>query len=100
MVSFARRAGRRSLFLLHFYRAAEVCHRSCRSAMGRAARREFETARKRTPGRSLLLLDLARACRAMGDSAAAASAYRQVAANWKRANSTIAAAREARAAAK
>ena len=64
------------------------------------ARREFELALKRTPGRSLVLLDLARACRAAGDSAAAANAYRQLAANWRHADSTIAAVREARAGAK
>jgi tetratricopeptide (TPR) repeat protein len=61
------------------------------------ARREFELALKRTPGRSLTLLDLARACRAAGDNAAAATAYRQLASNWKNADSTIAAIREARA---
>jgi tetratricopeptide (TPR) repeat protein len=66
----------------------------------RDARREFEIALKRTPGRSLVLLDLARACRAAGDNAAAATAYRQLAANWKDADSTIAAVREARAGAK
>jgi tetratricopeptide (TPR) repeat protein len=61
------------------------------------ARREFELALKRTPGRSLALLDLARACRAAGDSAAARNAYRQLATNWKHADSTVAAVREARA---
>ena len=66
----------------------------------RDARREFEIALKRTPGRSLVLLDLARACRAAGDNAAAANAYRQLAANWKDADSTIAAVREARGGAK
>ena len=64
------------------------------------ARREFELALKRTPGRSLTLLDLARACRAAGDNAAATSAYRQLAANWRNADSTIAAVREARAGAR
>jgi tetratricopeptide (TPR) repeat protein len=64
------------------------------------ARREFELALKRTPGRSLTLLDLARACRAAGDSAAATSAYRQLVANWRNADSTIAAVREARAGAR
>jgi tetratricopeptide (TPR) repeat protein len=63
----------------------------------RDARREFEIALRRTPGRSLALLDLARACRAAGDSAAARNAYRQLAANWKHADSTVAAVREARA---
>jgi tetratricopeptide (TPR) repeat protein len=66
----------------------------------REARGEFEIALRRTPGRSLVLLDLARACRAMGDAAAAASAYRRLAANWKNADSTIAAVREVRAGAK
>ena len=64
------------------------------------ARREFEIALKRTPGRSLVLLDLARACRAAGDRVAAANAYRQLAANWKRADPTLAALAEVRAAAK
>ena len=63
----------------------------------RDARREFEIALKRTPGRSLTLLDLARACRAAGDSVAGRNAYRQLAANWKHADSTVAAVREARA---
>ena len=61
------------------------------------ARRELEIALERTPGRALVLLDLARACRAAGDGAAATRAYRQLAANWKNADSTIAAVREARA---
>jgi tetratricopeptide (TPR) repeat protein len=71
-------------------------------AMGQAAeaRHEFELALKRTPGRSLTLLDLARACRAAGDSAAATSAYRQLVANWRNADFTIAAVREARAGAR
>ncbi len=64
------------------------------------ARHEFELALKRTPGRSLTLLDLARACRAAGDGAAATSAYRQLVANWRNADSTIAAVREARAGAR
>src|SRR5205807_7358769 len=61
------------------------------------ARHEFELALKRTPGRSVTLLDLARACRASGDSAAATSAYRQLATTWRNADSTIAAVREVRA---
>jgi hypothetical protein len=64
------------------------------------ARREFEIALTRTPGRSLVLLNLARACRATNDKAAAANAYLRLAANWKNADSTIAAVREARAGAK
>ncbi len=67
------------------------------AARPRDARREFEIALKRTPGRSLTLLDLARACRAAGDSAAARNAYRQLATNWKHADSTVAAVREVRA---
>jgi hypothetical protein len=55
---------------------------------------------ERTPGRSLTLLDLARACRAMGDNAAAANAYRRLAANWSHADSTISALGEVRAGAK
>jgi len=66
----------------------------------REARHELEIALKRTPGRSLVLLDLARACRAMGDSAAATTAYRQLAANWKNADASIAAVTEARAGAR
>ena len=42
------------------------------------ARHEFELALKRTPGRSLTFLDLARACRAAGDNAAATAVYRQL----------------------
>ena len=64
------------------------------------ARHEFELTLKRTPGRSLTLLDLARACRAAGDSAGATAAYRQLVANWRNADSTIAAVREARAGAR
>jgi tetratricopeptide (TPR) repeat protein len=66
------------------------------SGQASEARREFELALKRTPGRSLTLLDLARACRAAGDSTAATSAYRKLAANWHSADSTIASAREVR----
>jgi Flp pilus assembly protein TadD len=64
------------------------------------ARHEFELALKRTPGRSLTLLDLAHACRAAGDSAAATAAYRLLATNWRHADSTIAALREVRAGAR
>jgi predicted Zn-dependent protease len=64
------------------------------------ARLEFELMLKRTPGRSLTLLGLARACRAAGDSAGATAAYRQLVANWRNADSTIAAVREARAGAR
>ena len=66
----------------------------------REARRELEIALKRTPGRSLVLLNLARACRAMGDAAAAKGAYGQLAENWKHADATIDAVREARAGAR
>jgi predicted Zn-dependent protease len=64
------------------------------------ARHEFELALKRTPGRSLTLLDLAHACRAAGDNAAATAAYRLLATNWRNADSTIAALREVRAGAR
>ena len=57
-------------------------------SLGRAveARHEFELALARTPGRSLTLMDLSRACRAAGDSVAASAAYRQLMANWHRAD--------------
>ncbi|HYK11615.1 MAG TPA: hypothetical protein VEV39_12525 [Gemmatimonadales bacterium] len=58
-------------------------------SLGRAgeARHELELALARTPGRSLTLLDLSRASRAAGDTAAASAAYRQLMANWHRADS-------------
>ena len=58
-------------------------------SLGRAgeARHEFELALARTPGRSLTLMDLSRASRAAGDTAAASAAYRQLMANWHRADS-------------
>jgi tetratricopeptide (TPR) repeat protein len=70
-------------------------------SMGRAAeaRHEFELALARTPGRSLALLGLARASRAAGDSAAASAAYKQLVANWHRADAVTDAVREARNAA-
>jgi tetratricopeptide (TPR) repeat protein len=70
-------------------------------AMGKPAeaRREFELALARTPGRSLTLLDLARASRAAGDSAAAFAAYKQLVSNWHRADAVTDAVREARSAA-
>jgi hypothetical protein len=69
--------------------------------MGRAAeaRREFQLALARTPGRSLTLLDLARASHAIGDSAAASAAYKQLVSNWHRADAVTDAVREARSAA-
>lgn len=70
------------------------------AGQAREARHEFEVALKRTPGRSLTLLDLAHACRAAGDKAAATAAYRLLATNWRNADSTIAAVREVRAAAR
>jgi tetratricopeptide (TPR) repeat protein len=70
-------------------------------AMGRVAeaRREFQLALARTPGRSLTLLDLARASHAIGDSAAASAAYKQLVSNWHRADAVTDAVREARRAA-
>ena len=62
------------------------------------ARREFELALARTPGRSLTLLGLARASRAAGDSAAAAAAYRQLLTNWRRADPAFRTVGEARGA--
>ena len=58
-------------------------------SLGRAvdARHEFELALERTPGRSLTLMDLSRASRAAGDTAAATAVYRQLIANWHRADS-------------
>jgi thioredoxin-like negative regulator of GroEL len=70
--------------------------------MGRVAeaRREFQLALARTPGRSLTLLDLARASHAIGDSAAASAAYKQLVSNWHRADAVTDAVREARRAAR
>jgi hypothetical protein len=48
--------------------------------------REFELALKRTPGRSLTLLDLSRARRAAGNDSGADEAMKQLAANWHRAD--------------
>lgn len=58
-------------------------------SLGRAveARHELDLALARTPGRSLTLMDLSRASRAAGDTAAASAAYRQLMANWHRADS-------------
>jgi tetratricopeptide (TPR) repeat protein len=60
-------------------------------SVGRAAeaRKEFELALARTPGRSLVLLGLARASLASGDRSAAAASYRQVLRNWHRADSGL-----------
>jgi tetratricopeptide (TPR) repeat protein len=63
------------------------------------ARHELELSLKRTPGRSVALLDLARADAASGDSAAARAAYQQLGANWHRADPTIPALGEVRGAA-
>ena len=60
-------------------------------AQGRAAeaQRELETAVKRTPGRSMTLLDLAHASRAAGDTATANRASAQLRANWHRADPSV-----------
>jgi hypothetical protein len=47
---------------------------------------EFELALKKTPGRSLTLMDLARARRAAGNESGANEALEQLAANWHRAD--------------
>lgn len=60
------------------------------------AKREFERALRRTPGRSLSLLGLARASRAAGDSAASLAAYRTLLVNWHRADTRVRALGEAR----
>jgi predicted Zn-dependent protease len=66
---------------------------------GRAAeaRQEFQLALARAPGRSLALLDLARADKAAGNAAAADSVYAQLRGNWHRADATMPDLREARA---
>lgn len=53
------------------------------------ARREFETALTRTPGRTSVLLGLARATRQAGDSASAARAYGKLAALWHAADADL-----------
>jgi tetratricopeptide (TPR) repeat protein len=54
-----------------------------------AARREFEAALARTPGRTSVLLGLARAERQAGDSAAAAQALSKLAAIWHAADADL-----------
>jgi tetratricopeptide (TPR) repeat protein len=54
-----------------------------------AARREFETALARTPGRTSVLLGLARSARAEGDTAAAGAALRKLAAAWHAADADV-----------
>ncbi|HEY5061274.1 MAG TPA: hypothetical protein VII52_07040 [Gemmatimonadaceae bacterium] len=63
------------------------------------ARHELELSLNRTPGRSVALLDLARANAASGDSAAARAPYKQLGTNWHRADPTIPALGEVRGAA-
>jgi hypothetical protein len=63
-----------------------------------AARLEFEAALARTPGRTSVLLGLARAARAAGDTAAAARAFGRLAAIWHAADPDLPALAEARAA--
>jgi tetratricopeptide (TPR) repeat protein len=60
------------------------------------ARQEFELALARTPGRSLVLLGLARASLAAGDRTKATATYRQLMANWHRADADLAWLEEAR----
>ena len=54
-----------------------------------AARRHFEQALARAPRRSLSLLGLARAAARGGDAAAAAAAYADLAASWRRADADL-----------
>ena len=61
-----------------------------------AARGEFETALRRTPGRTSALLGLARAERQMGDPASAAQAYSKLAAIWRAADADLPGLAEAR----
>ena len=53
------------------------------------ARKEFETALARYPGRALSLLGLARAASKAGDAAAAKDAYARLAAIWSRADTDV-----------
>jgi tetratricopeptide (TPR) repeat protein len=62
-----------------------------------AARREFETALARTPGRRSVLLGLAHAARAAGDSAAAARVLGKLATIWHAADPDLPGLAEARA---
>jgi len=61
-----------------------------------AARTEFEAALARTPGRTSVLLGLARAARAAGDTAAAARSYGNLAAIWHDADADLPGLAEAR----
>jgi len=54
-----------------------------------AARAEFETALKRTPGRTSVLLGLARSARAEGDTTASDAALRRLAAVWHAADADL-----------
>src|ERR1700687_4464992 len=54
-----------------------------------AARRHFEQALARAPRRSLSLLGLARAAARMGDAAAAAEAYADLARSWRQADADL-----------
>jgi tetratricopeptide (TPR) repeat protein len=60
-------------------------------SQGRAveAQKEFESVLERTPGRSMALMDLARASRAAGDTATANRAVAQLRANWHRADQSM-----------
>jgi tetratricopeptide (TPR) repeat protein len=60
----------------------------------------YRLALQLTPKRSEALLGLARACRAAGEASEAAEAYRQLLANWHRADAGITALDEARTGAK
>ena len=60
-------------------------------SQGRAteAKKEFESALERTPGRSMTLLDLARASREAGDTGTSKRAAAQLRANWHRADRAV-----------
>jgi Tfp pilus assembly protein PilF len=53
------------------------------------ARKEFETALSKTPGRALALLGLARSASQSGDAVAARQAYANLARIWKRADPDV-----------
>ena len=63
---------------------------------GEEARQAFQAALKRTPGRTSVLLGLARAARALGDTAAARRAYGDLAAIWHGADADLPGLAEAR----
>ena len=69
-----------------------------RAGKAAEARRAYEAALKRTPGRASVLLGLGRAARALGDRAGARRAYGELAAIWHGADADLPGLAEARAA--